>query len=36
LIPKPPDIEGLLGRRVVVSRDRDQGLAIQLGPEISR
>jgi hypothetical protein len=36
LIPKPPDIERLLGRRVVVSRDRDQGLAIQLGPEISR
>jgi Protein of unknown function (DUF3363) len=36
LIPKPPDVERLLGRRVVVSRDRDQGLAIQLGPEISR
>jgi len=36
LIPKPPDIERLLGRRVVVSRDRDQGLSVQLGPEISR
>jgi hypothetical protein len=36
LIPKPPDVERLLGRRVVVSRDRDQRLAIQLGPEISR
>jgi type IV secretory pathway VirD2 relaxase len=36
LIPKPPDIERLLGRRVVVSRDREQALSIQLGPEISR
>src|SRR5450631_29893 len=36
LIPKPPNVEQLLGRRVLVSRDREQRLSIQISPEISR
>ncbi len=36
LVPKPPNVEQLLGRRVLVSRDREQRLSIQISPEISR
>jgi type IV secretory pathway VirD2 relaxase len=36
LVPKPPEAERLLGRRVEISRDRDQGLSLHLSPELSR
>ena len=36
LMPKPPNVEQLLGHRVLVSRDREQRLSIQISPEISR
>ena len=36
LMPKPPNVEQLLGHRVLVSRDREQCLSIQISPEISR
>src|SRR5450631_2041834 len=34
LMPKPPNVEQLLGQRVLLSRDREQRLSIQISPEI--
>jgi uncharacterized protein DUF3363 len=36
LVPKPPDVERLVGLQVVVSRDRQRGLSIETDRGISR